>query len=185
MFMKKEKLKEVVTEPRAGQERNKADRPKAGCFLYGSTEHRMRDCPKRSKLSALVAEQADEGEPESARVNLLQVVAMRVKSRACGKSCNKGLMMVKVLINGKEQMSLVDTGATHTLISDRVVQKLRLDVKQCDSVVVKAVNTKEVSGRGITTIGLTVGPWRGIRDFVFVVLDDFDVILGNDFFVAS
>ncbi|KAK4435169.1 hypothetical protein Salat_0680200 [Sesamum alatum] len=60
-----------------------------------------------------------------------------------------------------------------------------MDIKLCDSVVVKVVNTKAVSVRGITTTGLTVGLWHGIRDFVVVGLDDIDVILVIDFFIVA
>ncbi|KAL0433410.1 UNVERIFIED_CONTAM: hypothetical protein Slati_2675300 [Sesamum latifolium] len=60
-----------------------------------------------------------------------------------GESRYKGLMMVAGQINGKEIKAPVDTGATNNFISDRVVHKLGLDVKLCDSQV-KAVNSKAV-----------------------------------------
>ncbi|KAK4422826.1 hypothetical protein Salat_1865100 [Sesamum alatum] len=69
-FKKKEKAKEVVTEtvePRAVQ-----DRPKAGCYICASSDHRMRDCPKRGKLNALVTEQTDD-EHEMGSMRVLSI----------------------------------------------------------------------------------------------------------------
>ncbi|KAK4381519.1 hypothetical protein Sango_2961700 [Sesamum angolense] len=48
-------------------------RTKKGCYLCNG-DHRMRDCPKRGKLNALVAE-ADEDEGDPPRVNPLQLVS--------------------------------------------------------------------------------------------------------------
>ncbi|KAL0322068.1 UNVERIFIED_CONTAM: hypothetical protein Scaly_2503200 [Sesamum calycinum] len=50
------------------------DEAKKGCYLCNS-DHRMRDCPKRGKLSALVAE-ADDDEGGSTRVNPLQLTGV-------------------------------------------------------------------------------------------------------------
>ncbi|KAL0381184.1 UNVERIFIED_CONTAM: hypothetical protein Sangu_0182700 [Sesamum angustifolium] len=61
----------------------------------------------------------------------------------CGEAHPKGLVMVPGRINGKEIKALVDTGATHNFVSDRVVRKLGLDVRTWDSRV-KAVNSKAV-----------------------------------------
>ncbi|KAK4422825.1 hypothetical protein Salat_1865000 [Sesamum alatum] len=72
-FKKKKKAKEVLTEtvePRAVQ-----DRPKAGCYICASSDHRMRDYPKRGKLNALVTEQTDdEHEMGSMRVYQYRLV---------------------------------------------------------------------------------------------------------------
>ncbi|KAL0291691.1 UNVERIFIED_CONTAM: hypothetical protein Sangu_3262100 [Sesamum angustifolium] len=92
--------------------------------------------------------------------------------------------MVPGRINGKEIKALVDTGATHNFVSDRVVRKLGLDVRTWDSRV-KAVNSKAVPVSGIADAELCVGSWSGQCKFVTVGLDDFDVILGIDFFVNA
>ncbi|KAK4421893.1 hypothetical protein Salat_2139900 [Sesamum alatum] len=182
-FRKKEKAKEVVTEtvePRVVQ-----DRPKAGCYICSSTEHRMRDCPKRGKLNALVAKQTDdELEIGSMWITSMHVGALRVQSRACRNSCTKGLLLVKDLVAGEEVKAVVDTGAMHSLILDRIIKDLGLDVKPCGSVL-KAVNSKVVLVSRITTTDLCIGSWKGECDLVAVGLDDFDVILGSDFFVSA
>ncbi|KAL0402564.1 UNVERIFIED_CONTAM: hypothetical protein Slati_4286300 [Sesamum latifolium] len=96
-FKKKEKAKKVVTktsEPRA------VEKPRRGCFICGNLEHRARECPKRSNLNAIVAEQADgDSETEQTRLGTLQLGALQGQSRACVESCYKGLMMVAGQIN--------------------------------------------------------------------------------------
>ncbi|KAL0433550.1 UNVERIFIED_CONTAM: hypothetical protein Slati_2689300 [Sesamum latifolium] len=140
-FKRKEKAKEVVietSEPRA------IKKSRGGCFICENLEHRARDCPKRGKLNVMVAEQTDnDSESKQTRVGALQLSVLQAESRACVESCYKGLMMVAGQINDKEMKALVDTGATDNFVSDRVVHKLGLDIKPCDSQV-KAVNSEAV-----------------------------------------
>ncbi|KAK4438427.1 hypothetical protein Salat_0177000 [Sesamum alatum] len=144
----------------------------------------MRDCPKRSKLNALVAEHTDnEREMGSMRVSSMQIGALRVKSRACGNSCKTGLLIVKGLMVGAEIEVVVDTGAMHSLISSRIVQQRGLDIKTWDRRL-KAVNSKALPVDDIV-LDLCIGPWKGTWGFVAAKLDDFDVILGNDFFISE
>ncbi|KAK4434533.1 hypothetical protein Salat_0616100 [Sesamum alatum] len=121
----------------------------------------------------------DERETGSMRVTSMQVGTLRVQSRAFGNSCTKGLLIVRGLIDGKEIEAVVDTGP-HSLLSDLIVQELGLDIQPCD-IVIKAVNSKAVPVSGITTTDLCVGLWQEKCDLVVVGLDDFDLILGNDF----
>ncbi|KAL0461313.1 UNVERIFIED_CONTAM: hypothetical protein Slati_0018900 [Sesamum latifolium] len=81
---------------------------------------------------------------------------LQAESRVCGESHYKGLMMVAGQISGKEMKALVDTGATDNFVSDRVVHKLGLDVKPCDSQV-KVVNSKAMPVSGVATTELRVG----------------------------
>ncbi|KAL0292386.1 UNVERIFIED_CONTAM: hypothetical protein Sangu_3254400 [Sesamum angustifolium] len=121
-FKKKDKVKEVMTET---SEPRSVERPRAGCFICGNLEHRARDCPKRGRLNAIVAEHTDsEQETGPARVGAMQLGTLQVQSRGCGEAHPKGLVMVPGRINGKEIKALVDTGATHNFVSDRVVRKL-------------------------------------------------------------
>ncbi|KAG8372953.1 hypothetical protein BUALT_Bualt12G0120700 [Buddleja alternifolia] len=53
-----------------------ANKPRKGCFICGSLDHRMRDCPKRERLNALMADtNKDASESaEAARLGGLQVL---------------------------------------------------------------------------------------------------------------
>ncbi|KAK4404692.1 hypothetical protein Sango_0837800 [Sesamum angolense] len=181
-FKKKDKVKKVMMET---SEPRSVERPRAGCFICGNLEHRARDCPKRGRLNAIVAKHTDsEQETGPARVGAMQLGTLQVQSRGCGEAQSKGLVMVPGRIHGKEMKALVDTGATHNFVSDRVVQKLGLDVRTWDSRV-KAVNSKAVPVSGVANVELCVGSWSGQCKFVAAGLDDFDVILGIDFFVNA
>ncbi|KAL0287722.1 UNVERIFIED_CONTAM: hypothetical protein Sangu_2680600 [Sesamum angustifolium] len=176
-FKKKDKVKEVMTET---FEPRSVERPRAGCLICGNLEHRARDCPKRGRLNAIVAEHTDsEQETGPARVGAMPLGTLQVQSRGCGETHPKGLVMVPGQINGKEMKALVDIGPTHNFFSDRVVQKLGLDVRTWDSRV-KAVNSKAVPVSGVADAELSVGSWSGQCKFVAVGLDDFDVILDID-----
>ncbi|KAL0458835.1 UNVERIFIED_CONTAM: hypothetical protein Slati_0510700 [Sesamum latifolium] len=155
-FKKKEKAKKVVIET---SEPRAVEKPRRGCFICGNLEHRARECPKRTGSVAGTV------------------------SGVCGVTL-QGLMMVAGQINGKEMKALVDMGATNNFISERVVHKLGLDVKPCDSQV-KDVNSKAVPISGVANTELRMGSWSGQCDFMAVELDDFDVILGIDFFKTA
>ncbi|KAG8373314.1 hypothetical protein BUALT_Bualt11G0011100 [Buddleja alternifolia] len=53
-----------------------ANKPRKGCFICGSLDHRMRDCPKRERLNALMADtNKDASESaEAARLGGLQLL---------------------------------------------------------------------------------------------------------------
>ncbi|KAL0410510.1 UNVERIFIED_CONTAM: hypothetical protein Slati_3640700 [Sesamum latifolium] len=70
-FKRKEKAKKVVIET---SEPCAVEKSRGGCFICGNLEHRARDCLKRGKLNAIVAEQADgDSETKQTRVGALQL----------------------------------------------------------------------------------------------------------------
>ena len=93
-------------------------------------------------------------------------------------------MYVDVGINGKEVRAMVDTGASHNFVADRIIEKLGLDLSKLNSRV-KAVNSEAKPTKGMATVDFHVGSWQGKCELMAVSLDDFDVILGNDFLVAA
>ncbi|XP_073057363.1 uncharacterized protein [Primulina eburnea] len=133
------------------------DRFKRGCFICNG-DHGMRDCPKRGKLTALVAEQDHETDQEGpSRVNPLQFLGALHTDKS---SSHKGLMYVGVLINGKKVMAMVDTGATHNFVADRELQRLGLDLTPHASHI-KAVNSEAKPIKGVANVKLEVGCWSG------------------------
>lgn len=65
----------------------------------------------------------------------------------------KGLMFVDVQVNDKPVRALVDSGATHNFVSERVVPKLRMDLVESTQRM-KAVNSE---ARRATNVSLVVG----------------------------
>lgn len=180
-FRKKKNKKDGESITKEIKETYVFDKTKRGCFICNG-DHRMRDCPKKEKLSALVAEEEKiQNEDGPSLVNPLQLLgALHVEKQ----SQSKGLMYVKTLINGREIMAMVDTGATHNFVAEREVQSLGLKLAQHSSQI-KAVNSEAKPIKGVTNVELKVGSWSGQCGLMAVPLDDFDVILGNEFLVAA
>ncbi|KAL0290293.1 UNVERIFIED_CONTAM: hypothetical protein Sangu_2579400 [Sesamum angustifolium] len=147
---KKKKHQEVTGSGNKETVQSNVDRIKKGCYLCNG-DHRMRDCPKRGKLNALVAE-ADDDEGGSTRVNPLQLVSA-LQERPPKQ---KGLIYVWVHINGKTVMTMLDSGATHNFVADREIQKLGLTLAQHSSRI-KAVKSEAKPIQGVACVELKVG----------------------------
>ena len=99
--------------------------------------HRARDCPKKEKLNALMAEDGeDNGAEVPTRANPLQLLnAIRAEAT------HRGLMYVDFLTGGQKIVALVDSGATHNFISTKEATRLRLKLSKDDSKL-KAINNQ-------------------------------------------
>jgi hypothetical protein len=118
------------------------------------------------------------------RVNPMQLLNVIHADKAV-TSQRTGLMYVKVLLCETEVLAMVDTGATHNFVSERVVQSLGLKVVESFSRI-KTVNSNAEVGHGMTgNVALRIGDWNGQVDLMVYPLDDFELILGNEFFVAA
>ena len=89
-------------------------------------------------------------------------------------------MMAKV--NGKVVRVMLDTGAINNFVSFKMVDQLGLKVTKSTSQV-KVVNLKAQGIQGTTIFTLRVGSWQEECHFMALSLDDFDMILGIEFFV--
>ena len=114
------------------------------------------------------------------RVNPLQLLnALRARRTS------RGLSYVQVEMNENKAKGMLDSGATHNFVADWMVQRLGLRVSKCPSKI-KTVNSEAKPVLGITYgVKLKVGEWTGKVNFLVMELDDFDVILGDEFLVAA
>ncbi|XP_059437724.1 uncharacterized protein LOC132170646 [Corylus avellana] len=152
-----------------------------GCFICNGP-HRARDCPKKEKLNALVTEEGPEagGGEFQARMNPLQMRLNALKAEP-----STVLMYVPVEANSSKSTAMLDTGATHNFVAARMITRLGLKLSKCPSKL-KAVNSEAQPVVGIAhAVSLKVGEWTGEVNFLVVPLDDFDIILGNEFFVLA
>lgn len=152
-----------------------------GCFICGGP-HFAKHCPKKERLNALRVDEENEGNDEGndgvqVRVNPMRLVTLRTEKSVEGD----GLMYVKVLVNGKAVMAMVDTGATNSFIGVNCAEELGLKLESSSSQI-KMANAEVQKIGGTSNVGLTVGEWKGNFMFHIVALDDFDCILGMDFF---
>ena len=94
-------------------------------------------------------------------------------------------MHVKVLLNGIRVNAMVDSGATHNFVATSEASRLDLKLVDDDSRI-KAVNSKAQKIQGMAKdVMLQVGEWKGKINLLCVPLDDFNLILGIDFFLKS
>ena len=139
--------------------------------------------PQEEKLSALVTadDKANTDSDSTSRVNPLQLL----NAISGENQPHKTLMHVQVLLNGIRVKTMVDSGAMHNFVATS--EALRLDLKLVnDDSWIKAVNNKAQRIQGISKdVLLQVGEWNGKINLLCVPLDDFNLILGIDFFLKS
>jgi len=179
----------------------KGTKPNFTCFICDGP-HFARECPKREKLNAIRAGDSDEGEGVVTHVNPMHVInclvvksgdgaaetrpvdkdLARIDALRKGKSgTTDNLMYVKIGINGKDVNAMLDSGATHTFVADRLVKELGLRLSDSHTSM-KAVNSKAQRIAGMSyDVLITLDQWRGKQDVLVVSLDDYDIILGLDF----
>ncbi|KAK4383414.1 Transposon Ty3-I Gag-Pol polyprotein [Sesamum angolense] len=95
----------------------------------------------------------------------------------------KGLMYVRVQINGKAVITMLDLGATHNFVADREIQKLGLTLAQHSSRIKVTSEAKPI--QGVACVELKVSAWTGKCNLMVVLLDDFDLIRGMDFLLLA
>ena len=93
----------------------------------------------------------------------------------------------QVSLHGRVVRALIDTGASVSLVSSRLVRSfpftLSYSARQCPTVV--GVSGQALSCFGITSIPVVAANVPFLHDFVVAELFHHDVILGSDFFVTS
>ena len=167
------------TKPKDGHEKKSS-----GCFIC-DRPHRVRDCPKRTQLNAMVKETEVEPsmtEASTSRMNTLQLMNTLRNEVVCN-DFNQGLMIMTVLVDGREVRAMLDTEATTNFLASHEVAHLGLKITAVGSKVM-AVNSVSVGVQGAMQSSLRVGIWQKTVKLTVMPLDDFDLILGMKFFMA-
>ncbi|KAI9178658.1 hypothetical protein LWI28_029278 [Acer negundo] len=92
-----------------------------------------------------------------------------------------GLMYVTVHVNGRKMLAMLHTGVTNNFLSQREMDRLGLSVANSTSWV-KAVNSTAKPIAEVAEATLKIGSWQETISMMVVPLDDFDLILGIEFF---
>ncbi|KAL0346357.1 UNVERIFIED_CONTAM: RNA-directed DNA polymerase [Sesamum calycinum] len=82
-------------------------------------------------------------------------------------------MYVRVQINGKSVMTMLDTGPTHNFMADREIQKPGLTLAQHSSRI-KVMNSETKLIQGVACVESKVGAWIDKCNLMVVPLDEFD-----------
>lgn len=99
-------------------------------------------------------------------------------------SFNHGLMITIVLVDGRELCAMLDTGATTSFLASHKVAHLGLKITAVGSKV-KAINFASVGVQGAVQSSLWVESWQKMVKFIVMPLNDFDLILGMEFFMVQ
>ncbi|KAF2286314.1 hypothetical protein GH714_013752 [Hevea brasiliensis] len=104
--------------PQESREDRGMECPFLKCFLCDGP-HKARECPKRSKLSALVEERKETPfQPKEATMGSLQLSALKVQEKET-VNVEKGRPFVQIKVGGQELQALLDTGASHNFLTEK------------------------------------------------------------------
>jgi hypothetical protein len=87
-------------------------------------------------------------------------------------------LRLPVTINGINLTALVDSGSTHTFLSEAAVARLGLQVLSQPGLSVKVANGERISSKGQITATLTIGQEKFTTTCYSLPLDGFDLVLG-------
>ncbi|GFS29830.1 hypothetical protein Acr_00g0008700 [Actinidia rufa] len=105
------------------KDKRSGNKPKLACFLCDSN-HFVRDCPKRAKLSALIQDEEEEPNHEETKMGSLQLLNAIKTKVDLAKNTKKGHMFVEAKVRGFNTRALVNTGASHNFIEVKEAKRL-------------------------------------------------------------
>ena len=152
-----------------GSHRSRGSPPRMGTrrgkFAYFLCEgpHKVRDCPKRNKLSTIAREKDDELDRDTLKLG--SIILNSIKAKRFGK--RKGLMFTKIMVASTKITALVDTGTFDLFVAERTAKRLDHEVSTMDV------------AQGVK---LQLGDWKGKETIKEIPFDDYDFVVGLDFF---
>lgn len=157
------------------------------CFLCKGP-HPTQRCPQKASLNTVSAEQQDdqdqpEDQPHMRTVRMLNAISSQPTSAATNK--HKGLMYVEIILNGFPTHAMVDTGATNCFINIPESERLKLPIQK-EASIMKSVNAapRAIEGRS-KGLPIQIGSWNGKIDLIVANIDDFKIVIGNDWLLAN
>ncbi|KAK5833077.1 hypothetical protein PVK06_016889 [Gossypium arboreum] len=128
---------------------------------------------------------AIERKDEPKEVKLIEEKTSRVNSMVLfckNKDGEERLMFVEINIAGQKLSTLVDMGVLDLFTSEKATKKLGLSIRKLNKKI-KMVNTEEaLTVRVDRNVELQTIEWKGKEEFEVIHLDDYDYVLGLNFF---
>ncbi|KAL0540685.1 hypothetical protein IC582_020695 [Cucumis melo] len=149
------------------------------CRLKEQRELRMFVVTEGREEYEIVEEEKEEKELGRIEVNedITTVVELSINS-VVGLN-DPGTMKVRGKLLGEEVIILIDCGATHNFVSEKLVKKLILPIKETSHYGVILGSGAAVQGKGICEkLEVQLNGWKIVEDFLPIELGGVDVILG-------
>ncbi|TYK18018.1 Retrotransposable element Tf2 [Cucumis melo var. makuwa] len=90
-----------------------------------------------------------------------------------------GTMKVRGKLKGEEIVVLIDCGATHNFISEKLVKEMKLHTKKTSHYGMILGSGTAIEGKGVCeNVELTLNEWKVVADFLPLELGGVDAILG-------
>ncbi|CAL1415135.1 unnamed protein product [Linum trigynum] len=167
------------------------------CFLCDGP-HRVRNCPRKHKLSAMKAvlaecssseeeaEATPRVEPYVAKIGCMKrLSAIKLKEEPPHPE-QHGQCFVEAKLNQRKTKALVDTRASCNLLDVDEVQRLGITCEKKQRGWMKATNSRATITQGVARqVPLKLGGWTEVADFEVVSLDNYQVIIGMEFMVRE
>jgi len=163
--------------PNHAQAKMKAKKP-LRCWICDE-EHTVKNCPSRPKLAAAV--QVERKEPSAGSMQVLSAAAAYEAIPRRDPERNN-LEFVNMKIAKGTLMTMVDCGATHNFIGEDTARRVGLKFKPIQAKL-KAVNSPPDYVVGVAEkTPIEIGSWHADVDFMIVKMDDYEAVLGMEFF---
>ncbi|KAF2281642.1 hypothetical protein GH714_044052 [Hevea brasiliensis] len=155
-------------------------RPPLSCFLCDGP-HRARECPKKSKLSALVEEREEGTFPTQGGDHGILAAECPEGPGERDRECGEGATFCPDRGGRTKVRALLDTGASHNFLTVEEAKRLGIPYEK-EMGWLKAVNSTPNLIHGVARdTKVRIGDWRGTLDFFIVSMDDSPCILGVEF----
>ncbi|KAA0038303.1 transposon Tf2-1 polyprotein isoform X1 [Cucumis melo var. makuwa] len=146
------------------------------CKMKEQRELRMFVVTKGKEEYEIVEEEKELGRIE-VNEDITTVVELSINS-VVGLN-DSGTMKVRGKLLGEEVIILIDCGATHNFVSEKLVKKLILPIKETTHYGVILGSRAAVQGKGICEkLEVQLNSWKIVEDFLPLELGGVDVILG-------
>ncbi|KAA0039461.1 Ty3/gypsy retrotransposon protein [Cucumis melo var. makuwa] len=149
------------------------------CRLKEQRELRMFVVTEGREEYEIVEEEKEEKELGRIEVNEDITIVVELSINSVVGLNDPGTMKVRGKLLGEEVIILIDCGATHNFVSEKLVKKLILPIKETSHYGVILGSGAAVQGKGICEkLEVQLNGWKIVEDFLPLELGGVDVILG-------